>query len=132
MYKSIIKPLPFCYSIVSQALAATTTIQPSFNISNDAPFVLTEIRGVIEKAAAFDNSVTMQIRTADGTLLSNAAIDMLSFARSNQLPGNGNPIYFPNVVIPENTTIEIQITNNCAAALLKVQVQLWGYKPNDE
>jgi len=131
MYKSIIKPLPFCYSIVAQAVTAGATIQPSFNISNDADFVLTELRGSILKAAAFDDSVTIQIRTADGTLLSNAGIDCLSFMTTNQIPGAGTPVYFPSIRIPANTTIEVSITNNNAADLLSLQVQLWGYKPND-
>lgn len=127
----VIKNLPMCYAITPQlALAALGNVTPEFTISNDDDFVLTELRCSIIKAAAFSGRVMIQIQTKDGTLWSNGGIDAVAFCQSNQNPGAGFPIYFPSIFIPRNTTIVVSITNNNAEALVSIQVQFWGYKPN--
>ena len=127
---SVVKPLPFCYAIVRQtALAAAGTVQPNFAIGNDADFFLCELRGIIIKAAAFTTGgPQIQIRLQSGELFSNGAINMLSFSSCNQAPTQGIPIKFPEILIPRNSVIEVQITNNDAAVVADIQVQFWGYK----
>lgn len=134
MFMSYLKPSPpFCYAITAQALAAATTIQPVINISNDCDFQLMEIRAVIHKAAAFSGTVIMQMRQSGGDVFSNVGIDMLEFSTTilaTATPkSNGYPIRLPlPIVIPANTEIEVQITNNNGEALTSIQVQLWGIK----
>jgi hypothetical protein len=136
---SFIKPQPLCFAIVQQlALAAAGVVQPNFNIGADADFYLTELRATYVKAAAFTTGgITLQIQLQSGDLFSNGAINMLSFASGNQLPGYGMPIMFDNIVnpdgrigikIPKNSTVQCNITNADAAAVASIQVQLWGYK----
>lgn len=136
---SFIKPQPFCFGIVQQlALAAAGVVQPNFNIGADADFYLTELRATFIKAAAFTTGgITLQIQLQSGDLFSNGAINLLSFASGNQLPGYGIPIKFDNIVnpdgrvgikIPKNSTIQCTITNADALVLASVQVQFWGYK----
>lgn len=134
MYKSVVKPTPFCYAITPvTALAAAGSVQPNFNISNDADFIMTELRAVIVKAAKFDGNILMQIKLASGELYSNGGIDMLSFASTytDVQSESGKPIYFPSIKFPMNSTIEVSITNNNTAEVLSIQLQLWGYKPTE-
>ena len=136
---SFIKPQPFCFAIVQQlALAAAGVVQPNFNVGADADFYLTELRATFIKVAAFTTGgLTLQIQLQSGDLFSNGAINMLSFASGNQLPGYGQPIRFDNIInpdgrvgikIPKNSTIQCTITNADAAVVASVQVQFWGYK----
>ena len=128
---SVVKPLPFCYAIVQQAaLAAAGVVQPNFAIGNDADFYLTEIRESIVKIAAWTTGgLSMQIQLQQGELFSNGAINLLSFASGTMPPTEGKPIRFDNpIMIPRNSTIQVQLTNNDAAAVASVQVQFWGYK----
>ena len=127
----IIQPMPFCYAIVQQAaLGAGGVVQPNFQIGNDADFYLTEIRGSFIKAAVFTTGgVSMQVSLQSGDLFSNGAINILSFASGNQLPGYGQPIKFDTPIkIPRSSNIVVQLTNNDAAVLASVQIQFWGYK----
>jgi len=127
----IIQPMPFCYAIVQQAaLAAAGVVQPNFQIGNDADFYLTEIRASFIKAAAFTTGgIMMQVQLQSGDLFSNGAINLLSFASGNQLPGYGIPIKFDTPIkIPASSTIQVQLTNNDALVLASVQVQFWGFK----
>jgi len=128
---SVVKPLPFCYAIVQQAaLAAAGVVQPNFSIGNDADFYLTEIRASIVKIAVWTTGgLSMQVQLQQGELFSNGAINLLSFASGTQPPAEGKPIKFDTPIkIPRNSTIQVQLTNNDAAAVASVQVQFWGYK----
>lgn len=123
--------MPFCYAIVQQAaLGAAAVVQPNFQIGNDADFYLTEIRANYVKAAVFTTGgIMMQVQLQSGDLFSNGAINLLSFASGNQLPGYGNPIKFDTPIkIPRSSTIQVQLTNADAAVVASVQVQFWGYK----
>lgn len=127
----IIQPMPFCYAIVQQAaLGAAAVVQPNFQIGNDADFYLTEIRASFIKAAVFTTGgIMMQVQLQSGDLFSNGAINLLSFASGNQLPGYGVPIKFDTPIkIPRSSTIQVQLTNNDAAVVASVQVQFWGFK----
>lgn len=128
MLKSIIKPPLFCYSHTPQVIATTLTVNPAINTSNDSAFVLNEIRGTIYKAAAFTGSVILQLQLASGELFSNVGVDILSFTSNSLSNYSGYPIRIPvDVVIPQNSTINVQLTNNNGETVT-VQVQLWGYK----
>ena len=129
---SVVKPLPFCYAIVQQAaLAAAGVVQPNFSIGNDADFYLTEIRGHINKAAAFTTGgVTMQIQLQQGELFSNGAIQLLGIVSCNQPPTEGHSIDFSRnpIKIEKNSVIQVQLTNADALVVASIQVQFWGYK----
>jgi len=126
---SIIKPPVFCYSHTVQTPGIGLTVTPTISVSNDSDFELLELRGVINKLAAFDGSVLLQLSLASGELFSNVGINMLSFSANNISNYSGYPLRFPDKIrIPANSVIKVQITNNNAAALIGVQVQLWGYK----
>ncbi len=126
---TIIKPPVFCYSHTVQTPGIGATVTPSISISNDSDFEMLELRGTINKLAAFDGSVLLQLSLASGELFSNVGIDMVSFSSNNISNYSGYPLRFPDKIrIPANSVINVQITNNNAAALIGVQVQLWGYK----
>jgi len=127
--QTIMKPPLFCYSHTQQAPGIGATVTPTISISNDADFQITEIRGSLNKLAAFDGTVLLQLKLSQGELFSNVGIDMLSFSANNISNYSGYPIRFPVPIrLPANSIISVQITNNNAAALISAQVQLWGYK----
>lgn len=130
MFKSLVKPHLFCYSHTPElALAAAGNVSPVINISNDADFELLEIRAVIHKAASFTGNVMLMMSTSSGDLFSNVALDILSYASSEQDSYSGYPIKLPvPVTIPANTVLNLQITNNNGEELVSIQLQLWGYK----
>ncbi|MCH8035305.1 MAG: hypothetical protein IH950_16320 [Bacteroidetes bacterium] len=133
MFKSIIKPPIFCYSITSQTLATTVSATPQINVSNDSDFILTHILGIVETDGIPDASVTLTLSLASGELFSNVALDILAFSKviidvAGAQHVNGTPIVLRQPVrIPANSQINVQLTNNTADNVV-VQIQLWGYK----
>lgn len=129
MFKSLVKPHLFCYSHTPQAPTTLQTLTPAINISNDSDFELLEIRGAIHKAASFTGNCLVQLSLSSGDLFSNVALDILSFASVEQDSFSGYPIRLSEpIIIPANSVINVQITNNSTETLVSVQLQLWGYK----
>ena len=129
MFKSLIKPHLFCYSHTPQTIATTVTVTPAINIANDADFHLLEIRMSVEKAASVSGSLLVQLSTSGGDQFSNVGLSAYSFASMEQDQFSGYPIRLPEpIVIPANTTLNVQITNNNGETVSNVQLQLWGYK----
>jgi hypothetical protein len=132
MYKSYLKPAFFEYThspvaVTHGGLQANAQI----NISNDSDFQMYELRAIIYGSAVMTGGLMLTMSLANGELFSNVAIDLNSFAsQSNAAIINaGYPVRLPEgVVIPSNSVINLQFTNNSGAADVVVQVQLWGYK----
>lgn len=113
-----IDPNLFCYAIPAAAIAATTTVTPQINTSNDSDFELVEIRCTQQAAGA----ILMQLSTASGELFSNVPLDTLLFS------GTSYPVRLPvPVMFPANSQINVQLQNTTGGPLTS-QVQLWGYK----
>lgn len=129
MLKSIIKPPLFCYATTVQTLAANATLTPSINVSNDADFIITEIRATIYKVAALTGNVLMSVQLGSGELFSNVGIDVCSFAAfiGAGFTQSNYPVRVPNVRVPANSELNVQLTNNNAETL-DVQIQFWGVK----
>ena len=130
-YKSIIKPPMFCYATTVITLAAGATLIPSINISNNAAFVCTEMRATIYKIAALTGDVLMQIQLGSGELFSNVGLDITAFATmyGAAFTEAGYPVRQPDILIPENSQLNVALTNNNAEEL-DVQIQLYGYRVN--
>ena len=129
MFKSIIKPPLFAYATTVQTIAAGATATPQISLSNDSDFVLTEIRGTIYKVAALTGDLLMLASLASGELFSNVGIDVCSFATfiGAGFTEENYPVKVPNVRIPANSQLNVQLTNNNAETL-DVQIQFWGVK----
>ena len=118
MFKSNAKPALFCYAIPSTLFLANAIAQPQINISNDADFLITEIRASQQAAGA----ILMQLSTANGEIFSNTPLDTLLFA------GTSYPVRLPSPVrVPANTQLNVQVTNTTGGNLTS-QIQFWGYK----
>lgn len=129
MLKTIIEPPLFAYSHDPVAPGAGSTLTPAIIISNDADFDAIELRGTINKAAAFDGSVLIQLSVSNGQLFSNVGIDALAFCANNISNYSGYPIRFNMPIkMPANSVINVQVTNNNSVALVSFQIQFWGYK----
>lgn len=129
MLKSIIKPPLFCYSTTVQTISAGGSVTPTIDMSGDSDFVITEIRASVYKAAAINGDLLMQLSLASGELFSNVGVDVFSFASTNLGNSSGYPIRVPDVKVPSNTNLDVQLTNNNAESL-DVQIQFWGIKVN--
>ena len=130
MLKSIIKPPLFCFATTVQTLSAGASLTPSIDISSDGDFLIYEIRAVVYKAAAITGDLLMQLSLSSGELFSNVGVDIFSFATCSISNNSGYPIRLPEpVLIPANSNLNVQLTNNNAESL-DVQVQLWGVKIN--
>ncbi len=129
MLRSIIKPPLFCYATTVQTIAAGATAIPSVNLSNDADFIVTEIRGTIYKVAALTGDVLMSIQLGSGELFSNVGVDVCSFATfiGAGFTQSNYPIRIAEVRVPANSELNVSLTNNNAETL-DVQIQFWGYK----
>jgi len=132
MFKSILNKALFCYSHTEQAnLANLAVVTPQINISNDSDFELFELRAVTNIPAVSTGGLLVQLSLASGELFSNVALDMKAISvvegvATFALPGY--PIRLPaKTIIPANSTINVQITNNTGQAV-DFQLQLWGYK----
>ncbi|MBK9285057.1 MAG: hypothetical protein IPM51_12190 [Sphingobacteriaceae bacterium] len=118
MFKSIIKPALFCYAIPATNVGAGAVITPQINISNDADFMLVEVRATKQAAGG----ILAQLSLASGDLFSNVPLDTRLFAEDDY------PVRLPEPVrIPANSQINVQLQNTTGGALSS-QIQLWGYK----
>ena len=133
MLRSIIKPPMFCYATTVQTLAVAGTLVPQVNISNDADFVITEIRATIYKVAALTGDVLMSVQLGSGELFSNVGLDVCSFATfiGAGFTMSNYPVRVPNVRVPANSEFNVTLTNNNAEEL-DVQIQFWGFKIDKE
>jgi len=120
MYKSIIKPGLFCYAIPITDVPANGSVKPQINFSNDSDFILTEIRSTKQSA---NGDITVLINVSSGELFSNVSLDVNIFAEDSY------PVRVPDVRIPANTQLDVQLTNS-TAGILSEQIQLWGIKVN--
>lgn len=130
MLKSIIKPPLFCYATTVQTIAAAASSTPAINVSNDADFLITEVRAVVYKVAAVTGDLLMLVSLASGELFSNVGVDVFSFASvvgAANSQGQTYPIKVPDVRLPANSEINVQLTNNNAESV-DVQIQFWGVK----
>ena len=122
MFKSIVKPLLFCYSTQQLTVPANGTIVNNISFSDDSDFVVDEIRQTDQEAG----EILVQFRLQAGELFSNGALDSNLF--SNGFNGKkffGVHGYLPR--IPGNTQLNVQLQNTTGADIVH-EVQIWGYK----
>lgn len=131
MLRSIIKPPLFCYATTVQTIGAGVTVTPQINVSNDSDFIITEIRATIYKVAALTGDVLLLASLSSGELFSSVAVDICSFATfvGAGFTQSNYPLKVPDVKIPANSQLNIQLTNNNAETL-DCQIQYWGIKVN--
>lgn len=120
----------FVYTTTVQTVAsAGGTANPTINLSNDYDFELFQIRGSLIMDTAPDGEILAQLQVSNGDLWSNAPIDLLAVASSQQANFSGIPVELPTpMIIEKNSKIVVNLTNNDSATDVKVQVQLWGFK----
>jgi hypothetical protein len=104
------------------------TVSPTINFNSDTDFILSGIRQTAQDAGG----VTINFRESAGNNFMNGAVDA-------NLLGAGSPndpwTFFPNpamgipsVIIPKNSKITVDITNNSGADLAFHEVWFLGYQ----
>jgi hypothetical protein len=128
----------YTYATDIATILTTATAQPQITTDNNSEFIIQEERAVIMLPVTGINAATgtimMQVNLSGGEVLSNVAINLLSYAQvipslaANNFPIPGYPIrYMEGIKLGARSQLTHTIVNNTNGTIL-VQILYIGIK----